>query len=161
MLPHCQGDLAPLGVGICPPEQLGLGGLYLTHPRHLQPFPSGPAGRPWPVCGLSPGASLTAGAWPGPTPRSASPPVVPGRPRAHKPATSQGSHGMLPGASLACRSERPTWKDLHSFERIKSQPTPSEAEIKRGSLLLLLSQAIWRLPLPALFHVHSHPHSWI
>lgn len=94
-------------------------------PRHLQPFPSGPAGRPWPVCGLSPGARPAAGAQPGPTPRSASPPVVPGRPRAHRPAWSRGARVMLPRASLAGRSARPTWKDLR-------RPEPSEAELKRG-----------------------------
>lgn len=68
-----------------------------------------------------------------------------------------------PRASLACQSERPTWKDLHRFERVKSGPEPPEAEINRGSpLLLLLSLARWLLaPAYSLSQTHSHTHSCI
>lgn len=108
-------------------------------PQHFQPFSSSPAGRPWPVSGLSLGARTTPGAWPGPTQHSASPPVVPGRPRTHRPALRQGFLETLLVASLACRCERPTWNDLLSFERVKDGPKWSEAELKKGSLFLWFS----------------------
>lgn len=63
------------------------------HPRHLQPFPSCPAGRPWPVSGLSPGARPAPGARPSPTPhavRHSSSRAGRDGPRAHRPAVRQG-----------------------------------------------------------------------
>lgn len=116
----CVTTSAPPALWVWEPAPPGSqASLPLSDPtRHIQPFPSGPAGRPWPVSGLSLGARPVPGARPGPTQRSALPPVTPsGRELTGQPRTR--ARVELPVVSLAGACEGPPGKTYIALKGLR------------------------------------------